>query len=89
MDTLIEVHSDTMDIYISEEDDNEDSNDGNDSNIQQEQKEQQKPHQEEQQQQRHNPQQPIISVKELEDKVKAAMVKLKEIIANKKKKKIP
>ena len=38
MDTLIEVHSDTMDIYISEEDDNEDSNDGNDSNIQQEQK---------------------------------------------------
>ena len=85
MDTLIEVHSDTMDIYISEEDDNEDSNDGNDSNIQQEQKEQQKPHQKEPQQQPQNPQQPIISVKELEDKVKAAMVKLKEIIANKKK----
>ena len=94
MDTLIEVHSDTMDIYISEEDDNEDSNygnnsnnsnnsnDGNNSNIQ---KEQQKLHQEEPQQQTQNPHQPIISVKELEDKVKAAMIKLQEIIANKKK----
>jgi len=81
MDTLIEVHSDTMDIYISEEDDN----DGNNSNIQKIQQEQQKPRQEEQQQHPLNPHQPIISVKELEDKVKAAMVKLQEIIANKKK----
>lgn len=89
MDTLIEVHSDTMDIYISEEDDNEESNDGNDSNVQKEQQEKQKPRQQEPQQQPQNPHQPIISVKELEDKVKAAMVKLQEIIANKKKKKIP
>jgi len=93
MDTLIEVHSDIMDIYISDEDDEDsndsnDSNDGNDGNIQkveQEQKEQQKPHQEEQQQQPQNPHQPIISVKELEDKEKAAMIKLQEIISNKKK----
>ena len=32
MNNLIEIHSDTMDIYISEEDDNEISNDSNDSN---------------------------------------------------------
>lgn len=82
MDTLIEVHSDNMDIYISEEDYNEDSNDGYDSNVQKIQQEQKKQNQEEPQQ---NPHQPIISVKELEDKVKAAMVKLQEIIANKKK----
>lgn len=81
MDTLIEVHSDNMDIYISEEDYNEDSNDGYDSNVQKIQQEQKKQNQEEPQQ---NPHQPIISVKELEDKVKAAMVKLQEIIANKK-----
>ena len=35
--------------------------------------------------QQQNPQQPIISVKDLEDKVKAAMLKLQEIIANKQK----
>ena len=82
MDTLIEVHSDNMDIYISEEDYNEDSNDGYDSNVQKIQQEQKKQNQEEPQQ---NPHQPIISVKELEDKVKAAMIKLQEIISNKKK----
>ena len=60
MDTLIEVHSDTMDVYISEEDDNEGA-------------------------QEEKPKENTINVKELEDKVKAAMVKLQEIIANKKK----
>lgn len=76
MDSLIEIHSDTMDMYISDED----NNDGNDDKIQYE------PHQEEKQNQtqQQNPQQPIISVKDLEDKVKGAMVKLQEIIANKK-----
>lgn len=77
MDSLIEIHSDTMDMYISDED----NNDGNNNKIQYE------PHQEEKQNQTQlqNPQQPIISVKELEDKVKAAMLKLQEIIANKQK----
>lgn len=77
MDSLIEIHSDTMDMYISDED----NNDGNNNKIQYE------PHQEEKQNQTQlqNPQQPIISVKDLEDKVKAAMLKLQEIIANKQK----
>jgi len=60
MDNLIEIHSDTMDINISDEDDNNE-------NIQQE-----------------KPQEHTINVKELEDKVKSAMVKLQEIIINKK-----
>jgi len=106
MNNLIEIHSDTMDIYISEEDDNEISNDSNDSNesndsndrndsnycnycndskIQQVQQLQKEDNKLLTQQQPQNSQQPKNSVKILEDKVKSAMVKLQEIIANKKK----
>jgi hypothetical protein len=84
---LMEVNSDTMDIHVSEEEDDEHSEDNIEKNkniltSQQQYKEyEEKQNHINNEERKHN----LINVKELEDKVKAAMVKLKEIIVNKKK----
>lgn len=83
---LIEVNSDTMDIHVSEEEDeHSEDNIEKDKNILTS-RQQYKEYEEHQnhinnEERKHN----LINVKELEDKVKAAMVKLQEIIVNKKK----
>tara|TARA_B100001758_G_C18123434_1_gene459980 strand:+ start:384 stop:728 length:345 start_codon:yes stop_codon:yes gene_type:complete len=83
---LMEVNSDTMDINVSEEEDEQpEDNIEKDKNILTS-RQQYKEYEEHQnhinnEERKHN----LINVKELEDKVKAAMVKLQEIIVNKKK----